>query len=400
LDLRALPLTTIDSPGAKEFDDGLSLTIDPDGTFHLGLHIADVSAIVKPQTVLDEAARQRAASVYLPDARYPMLPEELTETLLSLKIGQDRPAFSLLVDLSPLGEPLKSQFIPSLIQVKRQMSFDEADVLLAKGDDIELENLRRLGQILLQRRLDYGGQNLTLPQLMVRLDQSGRIEVEVTAWDTPARIMVGEMMVLANHLAAETLAQAKLACPFRYQERPRSFPTLDRSPRPPKAALALDLAIRRQMGRGGVDLFPSPHWGLGLDSYTQFTSPIRRYGDLLVARQLRSLAEPSLTPYSVQEMTTLAFPADDLYRDIRKAQNARIRYFLNLYLAERIGQEFFGLIFERRDQRARVCFTDFMLEIDFSKLPPEALPGHEGRFKLTAAGPKMAIPRFEYLGLV
>ncbi|MDR1871534.1 MAG: RNB domain-containing ribonuclease [Deltaproteobacteria bacterium] len=400
LDLTSLPLITIDSEGAKEFDDGLSLKIDSNGTYHLGLHIADVSAIVKPDSLLDEAARSRAASVYLPDGRYPMLPEVLTETLLSLKIGEIRPAFSLLVELDPLGEPLKYDFKPSLIQVKRQMSFDEADVLLAKGDDAELESLRRLGEILLRRRLDYGGSNLALPQLKVHLEPDGAIVLGVTAWDTPARIMVGEMMVLANHLAAETLAREKLACPFRYQEKPRSYPTMDRGQDQPKADLALALATRRQIGRGGVDLFPSPHWGLGLASYTQFTSPIRRYADLLVARQLRTLADPSLSPYTVQEMTTLAFAADELYRDIRKAQNARIRYFLNLWLATRVGQEFIGLIFERRDQRTRVCLTDFMLELDFFKLPPEARPGKEARFKLLAADPKAVNPRFEYLGLL
>ncbi|MDR1607529.1 MAG: RNB domain-containing ribonuclease [Deltaproteobacteria bacterium] len=397
LDLTATNVITIDAEGAKEFDDGVSLSPGPDGLIRLGVHIADVASVIRPKTLLDEAARSRAASIYLPDAKYSMIPEEVTESLLSLKLGQIRPAFSLLVDLDPYGEPKNFVFKPSLIKVARQMSFDEADDLL--GNDQELLKLREVGQTLLNRRLEFGGQSLNLPQLRVSLNPEGQIDLELTNWDTPARLMIGEMMVLANHLAAEALSRASLACPYRYQEKARSRPFENREPRSKREELAFGLAARRQVGRSGVGLTPSPHWGLGLTSYAQFTSPIRRYADLLVARQLRSLSDPTLPPYTRAEMTEMAFEADETHRAIKRAQNDRIRYFLTLALANQIGSEFTGLIFERQENRARVCVTDFMLEMDMYKLPHEAKLGRDVRVKLTQADPRAQILKFEYVSL-
>ncbi|MDR1395525.1 MAG: RNB domain-containing ribonuclease, partial [Deltaproteobacteria bacterium] len=219
LDLTGREVVTIDAAGAREFDDAISLQSLPEGRFELGLHIADVAAAVEPGSILDETARMRAASIYLPEAKYSMLPEKLTEKILSLKLGETRPAFSLLVELDPYGEPKKYSFKPTLIQVKKQMSFDEADRCLES--DPFLSQCSRLGRILLNRRLEFGGQNLSLPQLQIRLGPGGEIRPEVITWDTPARLLVGEMMILANHLAAEALSEAGLACPYRCQEKPR-----------------------------------------------------------------------------------------------------------------------------------------------------------------------------------
>ncbi|MDR0548963.1 MAG: RNB domain-containing ribonuclease [Deltaproteobacteria bacterium] len=398
LDLTHLSIVTVDSKGAKEFDDALSLSQDQDGNYNLGLHIADVAAAVKPGDILDLAAFARGASVYLPDAKYPMLPEPLADDLLSLKVGVTRPAFSLLVTLSPKGEPLKYAFTPTLIKVSRQMSFDEADSLL--DQDHQLTALANLSQILLKRRLNLGGLNLNLPQLQVRLAPDGQIVWEKTLWDTPAKLMVGEMMVLANYLAAEALAEAHLAAPFRFQEKPRLEPDFTQEPTTDLEALAQDLALRRRLGRSGVSLAPAPHFGLGLAYYVQFTSPLRRYPDLLVARQLRFLKDPQNAPYDAAKMTEKAFVADDLNRAIRRAQNNRNRYFLTLWLEQRLGQEFSGLVFERLDRRrTRICLTDFMLEIELYKVPAAAKPGREVRLKLVAAEAKSQTLRFECLGL-
>jgi exoribonuclease-2 len=237
--------------------------------------------------------------------------------------------------------------------------------------------------------------------LKIRFGQNGEIIPEKTNWDTPARRMIGEMMILANHLAAETLAQAGLACPFRWQEKPRELPpSLSYEPETKDEALIQDLAQRRRLGRGGISVSPAPHHGLGLTSYAQFTSPIRRYGDLLVARQIRSLKDPKITPYSLAEMTELAFAADELHREIKKAQNERARYFLTLWLSDRLGAEYPGIIFERQDARTRICLTDFMLEIDLHKLPFEAKIGRWARFRLAQANAKKQTLRFDYVGLM
>jgi exoribonuclease-2 len=211
--------------------------------------------------------------------------------------------------------------------------------------------------------------------------------------------MVGEMMILANHLAAEALNQANLPCPYRFQEKPRARRGAEFEPKNDRQALALDLAARRQLGRGGLTFSPTPHWGLGLSVYTQFTSPIRRYADLLVARQLRSLKNPEAAPYSRVSLMEKAVEADELHRSIRRMQTARERYFLTLLLENKIGGQFTALVFERNDQRTRVCLTEYMVEFDLFKLPSEVRPGRDIYLKLTQANARLQILKFEFLGL-
>ncbi|MDR2367822.1 MAG: RNB domain-containing ribonuclease [Deltaproteobacteria bacterium] len=392
LDLTALPTATVDAPGTKEFDDAISLEPLGGGRVRLGLHIADVAALVPPDSLVDRWAMNLTSSIYLPEGRQGMLPDVLIETHASLKAGEARPAFSLLVTIDGDGRVLGSEFRPSLVHVDLQVSFARANEMLENGEDSMLGPLEALALKLLGLRLAKDGQNLGLPHLNVTLNAEGLPEIRLSDDGNRANVMVGELMVLANHLAAKTLMEASIPCPYRYQLQGREVgwsPPRDMGERD---ALALALAMRRQTGRVGVSLEPSTHHGLGLMPYTTFTSPMRRYLDLLVARQLRAHANGEEPPYDHQAMMNLAIPAEATQRSIRRMQNDRQRYWLAWYLVPRVGETFVGLVYDRRGRRARICVTDFLLEIELNNVPPEAQPGTDVLLKLAAVNPAPTLP--------
>jgi exoribonuclease-2 len=404
IDLTSVPTATVDALGAKEFDDALSLEPLGGGKVRLGLHIADVASIVPPMSLIDRRAMVQPCSIYLPEARYPMLPEILTEEVASLKVGENRPALSLLATIDSDGQVLDWRFVPSVVYVDLQVSFIRATEMLETGNGAMLEPLEELAQTLLKRRLANDGQNLGLPHMNVNLDSGGQIEVHINDDGNRANQMVGELMILANHLAARTLMEANIPCPYRFQlpSRPLGWTP----PVNPDAdmRLAVGLASRRQTGRVGVTLEPAAHHGLGLTPYTSFTSPMRRYIDLLVARQMRAVSTGSAPSYSHQDMMNLAIPAEATHRAIRKMQNERQRYWLAQYLQSRVNEEFFGLVYDRRGPRLRICVTEFMLELELgSPHPPGLQPGARVPLRLTKVKPGADLPdeqedfwRFEF----
>ncbi len=403
LDLTALRTLTIDSNGAKDLDDAISIKSLAGGRWQVGLHITDVAAVVTPGSVLDDEARARGSSIYLPEGKYPMLPAELSEGLLSLTPGDVKPAFSFLATLEKDGQVGEYSIASSLIRVDRQLSFAEADQNL--DEDSDLVDLWDLAQTLIARREAQGGVNLNIPKLNVYFQPDGSLGVGLTQWDTPAKTIVGELMILANYLAADLLHKKGYPCPYRFQEKPRPPEPFESQGEPGEAGddlvLARNLAARRRTGRSGLSFLPAPHHGLGLPVYTAFTAPMRRYVDLLVARQLRSLAEGGPPALNQQDFLRLALPAYELAQKIQKMQGGRLRYWLNEHLAGKAGQYFSALVFEQHDRRLRVCLTDYMLETELH-LPrgdgsrPPALFGRRLTVKL-AAPPASGEdgPRFE-----
>jgi len=417
-DLTGLNTMTIDSNGARDLDDAISIKSLAGGRWQVGLHITDVAAFVTSSSTLDNEARARGSSIYLPEGKYPMLPAELSEGLLSLTPGEIKPALSFLATLEKDGRVSDYSLIESLIRVDRQLSFSEADQNL--DDDSDLVDLWDLAQALISRREAQGGMNLNIPKLNVYFLPDGTLGVGLTQWDTPAKTIVGELMILANYLAADLLHKNGYPCPFRFQEKARkpepaeklaldtlagqgtgsgSGPPMGgdvagrrnggslapgsplQSPSACDSAeasgghggagaltddlkLALSLAARRRTGRSGLSFTPSAHHGLGLPVYTAFTAPMRRYVDLLIARQLRSLVDAGSPAMDQQQFLRLALPAYELAQRIQKMQNNRQRYWLKSHLADKVGQHFSALVFERNERRLRVCVTDYMLETD------------------------------------
>lgn len=380
-DLTHLDIITIDGERTRDFDDALSLEAVPDG-WRLGIHIADVSAQVLPSTPLDLEAQARGTSIYLPERRLPMLPEELSENIVSLLVHQQRLALSFLVTLSPDAELKDWVIVPSLITVQRRLTYHEVDSLL--NQDQQLTTLSHLTRRLKERRLSRGGYELKLPEVWVTFTPQGDTQVVVEDQETASRQLVAEAMVLANSLAARFLADQGIAALYRGQPEPREpiKPATDKS--------LLELwQDRRRLSRVVMDLTLSPHWGLGLPCYTFATSPIRRYLDLVIHRQILAAVSghpPIYTPDALEQILATIEPA---MRRAGQLKTRRLRYWLLKHLSTRVGQKLEALVLESLPHRYRLMLPDILLE--FFMAAPAAMklsPGDAVLVRLDRVNPR------------
>ena len=381
-DLTHLDCFTIDGERTRDLDDALSLETLPAG-YLLGVHIADVSALVAGGTVLDREAQARGTSIYLPETRLPMLPEDISEDTLSLVAAKERYALSFLITLSPEGEILEWHLKPSLIRVRRRLSYGETDHLLAARDET-IRALVWLTERLKDRRLAQGGYELKLPEVWVGFDPQGRVLVTVEDQETPSHQLVAEAMVLANWLAATMLREQGVPAIYRTQPEPRE--AIDRE----AAKTLLELwQDRRKLSRVIMDVKPQPHWGLGLPQYTFATSPIRRYLDLVTHRQIMSLLLGGPPFYGPEELEKIAAVIDPAMRRAGQLKNLRLRYWLLKYLSGRLGQKLEALVVEATPHRARVVLPDLLLDAPFTA--PASLrlkPGDLVQVRLDKVAPR------------
>ena len=353
-DLTHLDIITIDGERTRDFDDALSLEEVPGG-WRLGIHIADVSAHVLPQTALDQEAQDRGTSIYLPERRLPMLPEELSENTVSLLALQDRLALSFLVTLGADAEIKDWVIVPSLIKVARRLSYHEVDGLLTQ--DRQIDTLFHLTRRLKERRLARGGYELKLPEVWVTFTPQGDIQVVVEDQETASHQLVGEAMVLANSLASRFLAEQGVPAIYRGQPEPRE--PID--PSPDKSLLEL-WQDRRRLSRVVMELSPSPHWGLGLPCYTFATSPIRRYLDLVIHRQLLAVVSGHPPVYRPEDLEQILSTIEPAMRRAGQLKTRRLRYWLLKHLATRVGQKLEALVLDKTPHRYRLMLPDILLE--------------------------------------
>jgi exoribonuclease II len=381
-DLTDLKCFTIDGERTRDLDDALSLEVLPEG-YLLGVHISDVSALVTGGTALDREAQERGTSIYLPETRLPMLPEDISEDTLSLVAGQERRALSFLITLGPEGKILEWRVKPSLIKVWRRLSYGEADQLL-EARDATMGTLVRLTERLRERRLAQGGYELKLPEVWVGFDPQGKVQVTVEDQETPSHQLVGEAMVQANWLAATLLREQGVPAIYRAQPEPRE--AIDRDA--PKTLLEL-WKDRRRLSRVVMDIKPQSHWGLGLPQYTFATSPIRRYLDLVTHRQILSLLLGGASFYTPAELEKIAAVIEPAMRRAGLLKNLRLRYWLLKYLSGRLGQKLEALVVEAAPHRSRLVLPDLLLEVPFTA--PASLrlkPGDLVQVRLDKVAPR------------
>jgi exoribonuclease-2 len=358
-DLTHLDCFTIDGERTRDLDDALSMEILPSG-YLLGVHIADVSALVAGGSLLDREAQERGTSIYLPETRLPMLPEDISEDTLSLVADKERPALSFMITLDQEGAVQEWSIKPSLIRVRRRLSYGEVDGLLEKKEDV-IGILARLAEDLKARRLAQGGYELKLPEVWVGFDLQGKVQVSVEDQETPSHQLVAEAMVLANWLAATFLMEQGVPAIYRTQPEPRE--PIDREAHKTLLELWQD---RRRLSRVIMDTKPQPHWGLGLPQYTFATSPIRRYLDLVTHRQILSLLLGAPPFYSPAELEKIAAVIDPAMRRASQLKTMRLRYWLLKYLAGRVGQKLEALVVEVMPHRTRLLLPELLLDMPFT----------------------------------
>ena len=367
-DLRDLFVLTIDPARARDFDDALSLQRGSGGTRVLGVHIADVSHFVRPGSVLDEEARRRGTSVYFPDGVLPMLPEQLSNGICSLRPNADRLAFSVLLTVDAAGNILKREFVRSIIRSRLRLTYEQVLPVLepeaagepfpAVDDSVRhealwtLRELHRLAQQWRARRFEQYALDLDVPECEIETDRNGMPTAIRVNRNDVSHQLIEECMVGANEAVAQELSAAGVPILYRIHEKPHSdkieeltaqlhslgIKTGNLANRRNLAALLTAVertplvyhvrtAVLRSMNRAVYSATAEEHFGLAKRLYTHFTSPIRRYPDLVVHRQLAwHLAERSgrrsRPVYSREELHALAEACSRAEQNADEAERA------------------------------------------------------------------------------
>lgn len=372
LDLTHLPALTIDDQWTSEVDDGLTLERTAQG-FRLGIHIADASHFVQPGTALDDEGLDRGTTIYLPERKIRMLPDVLGDELCSLSVGAPRLAFSFLVDTDADFQPTASQFALTRIQVARRLTYEEADALIAAGDDPVLADLHRAALALRAARQAKGAVTLPFPRanLRVEIDEAGEPQISITrdASEVPAQTVVSEMMILANKLSGECFAEHSIPALFRSQPEPEKPIPADVDPAPESL-----YKLRRLMKKGEVGLVPARHAGLGLDAYSQATSPIRRYVDLLAQRQLKAHLKGEPLPYSAEQVAALAPRLERTTQQAEQLERERKQYWTLRFLEQKRWAELDAVVLQNLPDKHWVQLTSVLYELECPLVPRHPLP--------------------------
>jgi len=352
-DLTHLSTMTIDGQGTLDFDDAISIEPQGDG-FRLWIHITDVSHFLRKGDAMDEGALARGSSIYMPDQRIPMLPRPLAEALCSLKEGQDSLSISVMAHLDDSARVIGYEIFPSIIRVDRQMTYYDANLMV--DQDPELAAIYEVARKRRQFRLDAGAIQLTLPEMNAWIDSNGKISLTQINRESPSRLMVSECMILANWLAGRYFRDRAHPAIYRAQLEPRGR-LIDES----GGTLYQNWMQRRLLSRVMIGLEPEPHAGLGLDVYVTLTSPLRKYIDLAMQRQLRGLLGLEAL-YSEEDLRFIIQAVEQPMSYITVLQQERLRYWILRYLERRVGQKEEALVMERRRHRYVVLLISYMIE--------------------------------------
>ena len=393
-DLRQIPLVTIDGSDARDFDDAVWAEADPDpankGGWHILVAIADVSWYVRPGDALDSEAEKRGNSVYFPDRVVPMLPEALSNELCSLKPDVPRACLAVHMWLDAHGRKLRHRFVRGLMRSAARLTYEQ--IQAARDGNPDATTRALLDDVVAplygafaaldRARAERGTLNLDLPERRVILDESGRVARIERRQRLDSHRLIEEFMIAANVAAAETLEKLRQLCMYRVHDqpdpaklealrkflegledtglrlakgqavRPRDFNRLlGRAAGTPYAAMINELVLRSQ-----AQAVYSPenlgHFGLALRRYAHFTSPIRRYADLLVHRALVSGHNAIGEEFGEGGTSKLALPAfaaigthiSQTERRAAAAERSAIDRYTAAYLSARVGASFAGRI--------------------------------------------------------
>ena len=354
-DLTHLPIITIDGQATLDFDDALSIEKINDG-YKLGIHIADVGHVLPKGDLIDQEAQRRGSSIYMPDAKIPMLPPQLAEGLCSLKAGTPRPAITVSAMLSSNADVLDYEVFPSMINVSSQMTYYDANVAAEDHPDIQM--LHHVATRFREKRLAAGAVQISVPEVHVWRDNNGEIRVSRVNRESPGRMLVSELMIMANWLMARFLKDHGQPAVFRSQAKPR-----ERLFKNMEGTLFQNWMQRKHLSRFMLSSRPDHHSGLGLEEYVTATSPIRKYFDLITQRQIRALLGLDMA-YSEEEMDQFIQTLEQPMSQVTRTQFRRHRYWMLKYLETRIGHPEEAIVLYRKKNAYLILLTEYMLECD------------------------------------
>lgn len=380
-DCRGFEIVTIDPDDAKDFDDAIHVERTGNG-WRLQVHIADVSHYVKPGSALDREASMRGNSTYLVDRVIPMLPERLSNGICSLKPHVERATFAAFIEFDSTGKPVKSRFARAIIRSAHRYTYKEAFSVLQKNPetplDERLHTAWELASLLRKNRFAAGSLDLDFPEIKVRLNDEGNADRIERIENDISHQLIEEFMLAANEAVASALMRRTIPSVYRVHEKPapdrlREFreiaathgvrmgnPELRtelqkalRAVRGTPEEFSVKIALLRRLMRARYDITPLGHYGLAKGNYTHFTSPIRRYADLIVHRSLAFLLRQRDVP--PQKMQTLGEAAAHISKTERTSADAEFESvqlkkleFFERQVTSRNPQEFRAVITEVR----------------------------------------------------
>jgi len=377
IDYRDWATVTIDGETAQDFDDAVSIKKLPSGHYRLGVHIADVSHYVRPGSALDEEAHSRATSVYFPDLTLPMLPEELSNDLCSLRPRRPRLTVTALLEADAGGRVVKAEFHPSIIRTVERMTYTSVFRIL-EGDEVERRKyaalvpdfllMRELAALFRARREEQGSLNFDLlePELVY---QEGRLQGIAAFEANEAHHLIEEFMVAANEAVARFLSEGERPALYRVHPPPGRADIEELRgllegfglmlPKPEKTTSRdlqrvlklvegkpeekiVQFQVLRALRLAAYEPENTGHYGLAKKNYTHFTSPIRRYPDLVVHRALKAALRGGRE--DIPGLASLALHCSERERQADAAEKELMEWRIFRFLKARLGEEFTGII--------------------------------------------------------
>lgn len=399
-DFRGVTTLTIDPFDAKDFDDALSVRTLDNGNYEIGVHIADVSHFVRPGTQIDNEARKRATSVYLVDRTIPMLPHILSTDLCSLNPNEDRLSVSAVFELDQEAGIVSRWFGPTVIHSDKRFTYEEAQEILDRQDGLllaELNILKQLADKIRARRVRKGAIAFDTPEVKILLDETGKPREIVLKERRDTNLLIEDFMLLANEAVAEYLteemkkAHLKDATIYRVHDKPDADrienlsqflkvlgyglevraghvkgtdinQLLEKVKGTPEEYL-IKVATLRSMAKAIYTTKNGGHYGLAFDFYTHFTSPIRRYPDLLIHRLVkRYTVDGTFSKEEIAELDTLAIHSSEREAAAVEAERDSIKMKQVEYMMEHIGEEFDAVISGVSDRGIFVELTESRAE--------------------------------------